>query len=116
MLCRDEVGLELRVSSREAAHVGEIVLPLEYSVLEPGAEIDDWDIDEIVEQEESEDAAGDLHQQALARFKLLITAARLSDQRIEALAHLLEVGLQQVAQSFADVIEPFSKHWSFLEI
>src|SRR5216683_2063194 len=114
MLRRDKVGLELRVSSREPAHVGEIVLTLEYLVLEPGAEVDDWNIDEVVEQEEAEDAARDLNQQALARFELLIAAAGLSDQRIETLTRLLEVGLQRVAQPFADAIEPFSKHLNFL--
>src|SRR5579863_4623000 len=110
MLCGGEFFLELGVSARETPHFGEIALTLDDLVLQPGAEIDDWDVDEIVNQEQAKDTGGDLYQQALTRFQLLITAARLVDKRIEPRTAQLDVRPQLIAEPFAQIIEPRFEH------
>src|SRR5208337_2160466 len=108
-----KVGLELSVSAGETANLGEIMLPLRNLVLEPRAKIDDRHVDKIVDEKNSEQAAGDLHQDAFARFEFLVTAASLSDVRIDAGGGLLEQRAEQVHHSRAQIVDPLSKHGSY---
>ena len=71
-----EIDLELRVGAGEAANLGEVLLALGDLVLESRAQIHDWRVNQVVEEKNREQAAGDLHQDAFARFELLVAAAR----------------------------------------
>ncbi len=79
MLGLGEVCLELRVGAGEPANLDEIMLTLGDPGVEARAQIDDWRIDQVVDEKNSEQAAGDLDQDAFARFEFLVAAARLRD-------------------------------------
>src|SRR6202522_71089 len=63
-----EIFLELGISGGEPANLGEIMLALLYLVLEARAQIYDRYIDQVVDQKNSDQATGDLHQDTFARL------------------------------------------------
>src|ERR1039457_2895301 len=112
-LGRAEVRLELRISGGEPVNFSEILLSLDNLVLQPRAQIDNWHVDQVVDEKNSDQAGGDLHQDAFARFEFLVAAARLHDQGIDAGGGLLEIGAEQIHCSLAQILDPFSKHRSY---
>src|SRR5579862_2376026 len=111
-----EICLELRVGAGQSANLGEVLLALRDLVLEAGAQIDDWGVNQIVGEKNCEEGARDLNQDAFARFELLVPAAGLSDIRVDAGGALLEVRTQQIHCSRAQVVNPFFKHCGYSSI